>query len=115
MLLQHDNARPHTSLRTREAITKLGWTVLPNPPYILDITPSDFHLFGALNNAVCDVKFKTDDDVISAVKTWLHEQDKELYCQGIHTCFSLPQGCRSGWRLCRKIGFGNKLSHLNMC
>jgi histone-lysine N-methyltransferase SETMAR len=29
MLLQHDNARPHTSLRTREHITKMGWTVLP--------------------------------------------------------------------------------------
>jgi hypothetical protein len=30
------------------------------------------------------VKFKTDDDVISDVKTSLHEQDKEWYRQGIH-------------------------------
>jgi hypothetical protein len=29
MLIQHDNARPHTSLRTQEAIAKFGWTVLP--------------------------------------------------------------------------------------
>jgi hypothetical protein len=34
-------------------------------------------------NAVRDVKLQTDDDVISAVITCLHDQDKELYRQGI--------------------------------
>jgi hypothetical protein len=43
-----DNARPHTSLKTLEAITKFSWTVLPNPPYSPDVASSDFHLFGAL-------------------------------------------------------------------
>jgi hypothetical protein len=28
------------------------------------------------------VKFKTEDDVISAVRTWLHEQGKEWFRQG---------------------------------
>jgi histone-lysine N-methyltransferase SETMAR len=49
MLLQHDNARPHTSLRTLEDIIKMGWMVLPHPPYSPDLAPSDFHLFGSLN------------------------------------------------------------------
>ena len=31
-LLQHDKARPHTSLKTVEHIVNLGWTVVPNPP-----------------------------------------------------------------------------------
>jgi hypothetical protein len=44
MLLQHDNARPHTRLRTREQITKMGWTMLPHPPYSPDLAPLDFHL-----------------------------------------------------------------------
>jgi histone-lysine N-methyltransferase SETMAR len=48
MLLQHDNARPHTSLKTQEAITKFCWAVLPHPPYSPDLAPSDFCLFGDL-------------------------------------------------------------------
>jgi hypothetical protein len=30
-------------------------------------------------------------------------------------CFSLVQGCRGGPKLCRKMVFGDKLSHFNMC
>jgi histone-lysine N-methyltransferase SETMAR len=40
-VLHHDNMRPHTSLHTREAITKLQWTVLPHPLYTLDLVSSD--------------------------------------------------------------------------
>ena len=29
----HNNATPHTSLNTREAIVTMKWTVLPYPPY----------------------------------------------------------------------------------
>jgi histone-lysine N-methyltransferase SETMAR len=39
MLIQHDNAHPHASLRTQEAIAKFGWTVLPHPPYSPDLAP----------------------------------------------------------------------------
>ena len=46
VLLLHDNARPHTSIRTRETITLYGWTTLPHPPYSPDLAPSDYHLFG---------------------------------------------------------------------
>jgi len=35
ILIQHDNFRPHTSLRTQEAIAKFGWNVLPDPPIVL--------------------------------------------------------------------------------
>jgi histone-lysine N-methyltransferase SETMAR len=90
MLLQHDNARPHTSLKTREAITKFGWAELPHPPYSPDLARSDFHLFGALKNGVCGVKFKSDEDVTSSVRTWLHEQDNERYQQGTHALVSRP-------------------------
>ena len=32
-LLQHDNARPHTSAATRDTIQRLGFSVLPHLPY----------------------------------------------------------------------------------
>jgi histone-lysine N-methyltransferase SETMAR len=51
-VVQHDNARSHTSLRTREHITKMGWMVLPHPPYSPDLAPLDFHFFGSLKDAL---------------------------------------------------------------
>jgi hypothetical protein len=44
-LLQHDNARPHTSLKTIGHVAKFDRTALPHPPYSPDLVPSDFHLF----------------------------------------------------------------------
>lgn len=88
LLLLHDNARPHTSLETREAITKLGWTVLPHPPYSPDLAPSDFHLFGPLKHALRGKKFEDDEAVIHAAKTWLRDQDNIWYKQGIHALVS---------------------------
>jgi histone-lysine N-methyltransferase SETMAR len=75
ILLQHDNARPHTSLKTWEAITKFGWTVLHHPPYSPNLAPSDFHIFGALKDAIHGMKFESDDNV----STWLCGQDKAWY------------------------------------
>ena len=46
VLLQHDNAMPHISLKTREFISSCGWTTISNPPYLPDLAPSDFHFLG---------------------------------------------------------------------
>jgi transposase len=85
MLLQYDNARPHTNLRTREYITKMGWTVLPHPPYSPDLAPSDLHLFGSLKDALRGTHFEDDEQrVIEAVRKWLGGQDKSWYQQRIY-------------------------------
>jgi hypothetical protein len=63
ILLQHDNARPHTSLKTQAGITKLGWTVLPNLLYIPDLITSDCHHFGALKDAIRGKRIGTCDEV----------------------------------------------------
>ena len=46
----HDNARPHIAAASREKLLDLGWEVLVHPPYSPDMTPTDFHLFLALQN-----------------------------------------------------------------
>jgi histone-lysine N-methyltransferase SETMAR len=47
-LLHHDNARPHCSAQTQDAMTSLKFTVVPYPPYSPDLAPSDFWLFPKL-------------------------------------------------------------------
>jgi transposase len=82
VLLYHDNARPHTSLHTREAITKLQWTVLSYPPYRPDLAPFDYHLFSPLKDTIRK-KFEDDEEVISEVKRWLRQRPAESYREGI--------------------------------
>lgn len=48
IVLHHDNARPHTSLATRQKLMDLSWKVLMRPSYSSDIAPLDYHLFRSL-------------------------------------------------------------------
>jgi histone-lysine N-methyltransferase SETMAR len=96
VLLHHDNARPHTSLRTREAITKLQWTVLSHPPYSPDLAPSDYHLFGPLKDAICGKRFEDDEEVITEVKRWLRQRPAECYREG-------TQALASRWRKAKDL------------
>ena len=52
VLLQQCHARPHTSFETREVISSFGWTRISHPPYLPDLAPSDFHLFGLLKESL---------------------------------------------------------------
>jgi histone-lysine N-methyltransferase SETMAR len=46
VLLQHDNAQPHTDRSTVATIQDLYFGCLPNPPYSSDLASSNFHVFG---------------------------------------------------------------------
>ena len=45
VILQHDNATPHTVNITKDWLRKYGWEVLTHPPHSPDLAPSDYHLF----------------------------------------------------------------------
>jgi len=79
LLLQHDNARPHTSLKTVEHTVNLGWTVVPHPPYSPDLAPSDFHLFGPMKDGLRGQHFPSNDAVVRAVKQWATSVGADFY------------------------------------
>jgi hypothetical protein len=61
-LLLHDNAGPDTSLRTREAITKMGWTVLAHPAHSPNRSPSDYDVFHPVKDALLGRHFADDNE-----------------------------------------------------
>jgi hypothetical protein len=65
--LQHDNARPCTSLKTQEVIIKLGWTVLPTHPTAQILLPQIL-TFLEPSDAIRGKRFGSDDE---ALKKWL--------------------------------------------
>jgi len=82
-LLQHDNARPHTSLKNMEHIVNLGWTVIPHPPYSPDLALSDFCLFRPMKNGLCGQHFPSYDTVVQAVKQWATSTGADFYERGM--------------------------------
>ncbi|GFR91223.1 histone-lysine N-methyltransferase SETMAR [Elysia marginata] len=60
VILQHDNATPHTARVTQGWLEKYGWEILPHPPHSPDLAPSDYHLFGPLKRELAGKRF--DDD-----------------------------------------------------
>jgi hypothetical protein len=65
-VLLHHNAHPHTAHLTINTIQKLNWQVLEHPALNPDPTPSNFHLFGRLKNAVRGRQFVEDDEMKGA-------------------------------------------------
>jgi len=49
-------------LITRQKLLQFGWDVLPHRPYLLDIAPSDFHLFKSLQNSLIGKNFTSLED-----------------------------------------------------
>jgi histone-lysine N-methyltransferase SETMAR len=43
VMLQHDNAQPHTACSTVATMQDLSFKCLPHPLYLPDLAPSDFH------------------------------------------------------------------------
>ncbi|GBL96459.1 Histone-lysine N-methyltransferase SETMAR [Araneus ventricosus] len=83
ILLLHDNARPHTAAQTRALLDSFGWEVLDPPPYSPDLATSDFHLFRHLKHHLGGNHYNDDEDVETAVTSWLLEQATSFYEEGI--------------------------------
>lgn len=92
VLLQHDNARPHTASLTVQTIQDIKFECL-HPLYSPDLAPSDFHVFSALKEAMGGKHFRSDKEVKTAVHDWLQTRPKDFFQRGI---YALPK-C---WKTC---------------
>lgn len=70
-LLQNDDTRFHTSLKTMERIASLASTVLSHSWHILDLVPSDFDLFKLMKDELCEQHFLSNNTITVAVKSLL--------------------------------------------
>jgi hypothetical protein len=65
--LHVDNAKPHISKMSIEKIEELGFILVPQPPYLPDLAPCHFFLFGYLKQHLEGKHFTKEDQVIAAV------------------------------------------------
>jgi histone-lysine N-methyltransferase SETMAR len=66
VLLQHENARPHTARSSVATVLDLSFQCLPYPPYSPDLSSGDFHVFGPLKKAMECKSFRSDVEVQQA-------------------------------------------------
>ena len=52
VILLHDNAPPHKAKPVQDTVKTLGWELLPHPPYLPDLAPSDYHWFSSMRHAL---------------------------------------------------------------
>ncbi|GFU35799.1 histone-lysine N-methyltransferase SETMAR [Trichonephila clavipes] len=83
VVFHQDNARPHTSVVTRQKLWTLGWEVLMHPPYSPDLAPSDYYLFLALQNFLSDKKFRSREDCENRSLEFYANKDQYFYESGI--------------------------------
>ncbi|GFV64794.1 histone-lysine N-methyltransferase SETMAR [Trichonephila clavipes] len=62
VVFHQDNAKPHTSVLTRQKLWELSWEVLMHPPHRTDLAPRDYHLFLALQHFLSDKKLGSRED-----------------------------------------------------
>ena len=64
---------------TVATIQDLSFECLPHPLHSLDLTPSDFHVFGLLKKAMGNKSFRSDEEVQQAVHERLRSQPKYFF------------------------------------
>jgi histone-lysine N-methyltransferase SETMAR len=69
VILQYDNARPHTANMMKVVIQELDWEILLHPPYSPYLASSDYHLFHSLSCNLRIVSFS----ITAELQNWLSD------------------------------------------
>jgi histone-lysine N-methyltransferase SETMAR len=82
VLLLHDNAPVHMSVKSQAAVRQCGFQQLNHPPYSPDLATSDYFLFRVMKKFLRGKRFSSDEEVKETVTTWFEEQSKDFFFQG---------------------------------
>lgn len=83
VVFHQDNARPHTSLTTRQKLREFGWEVLLHPPYSPDLAPSDYHLFKHLQNFLDGTRLASKEACENELVKFFTNKDEDFFNRGI--------------------------------
>jgi transposase InsO family protein len=67
LIVHADNARPHTAQRTLKFCRENRLEIAPHSPYSLDLTHSDFFLFGHVKHALEGDEFPSEEALLAAI------------------------------------------------
>ena len=79
VLLRQDNARVHICKVAMDAVERYGYELIPYPVYSPDLAPSDFFLFPNLKEHIHGCHFRSDEEVVTAVKEWVNGKDPNSF------------------------------------
>ncbi|GFV28849.1 histone-lysine N-methyltransferase SETMAR [Trichonephila clavipes] len=83
IVFHQDNARPHTSVVTRQILWEFGLEVLRHLPYSLDLVPSDYHLFFTWQNFLSDKKLGSREDCENRLLDVFANKGQDFYERSI--------------------------------
>ncbi|GFT51043.1 histone-lysine N-methyltransferase SETMAR [Trichonephila clavipes] len=83
VVLHQDNAKPHTSLVSRQKLLQLEWDTMPHPPYSPDLAPSDYYLFRSPPNFLDGKTFTSNEEVKNHLDQFFASKDQKFYERGI--------------------------------
>jgi hypothetical protein len=64
---------------TQQKIKELNWEILDHPPYLLDLAPSDYHLFSSLQNHLNNKKFERFEEVNDSILAYFESKSRRFY------------------------------------
>ena len=92
----HDNAQPDVTQPMHHKLNKLGYEVLPYPPYWRDLSPTDYHFFKHLDNFLQGKCFHHQQEAEHAFHEFAKSRSVDFYAIGINKLIFLWQECVDG-------------------
>jgi histone-lysine N-methyltransferase SETMAR len=79
VVILHDSACPYTAAHTQA----FSWELFDHPPYSLDLTLSDYHLFMYVKNWLGTQCLNNNEELMEGIKMWQSSQAADFFDIGI--------------------------------